>query len=45
MTLPHRVRLTLIPTVSAACGYSPTERTRRPHRVRKSATVMTATAM
>ncbi len=33
MTLISRSRSTLMPAVSAADGYSPTERVRRPHRV------------
>ena len=31
--LPYRMPLTLMPTVSAAVGCSPTARTRSPHRV------------
>jgi hypothetical protein len=42
-TLVKRVRLTEMPAVSAASGFSPTERVRRPVRVRKSTTLTTAT--
>jgi hypothetical protein len=35
-TFQKRVRATLMPTVSAACGCSPTERRRRPQRVLNS---------
>lgn len=36
VTLTRRIRMTSIPAVSAACGYSPMARVRSPHRVRKS---------
>ena len=41
ITLRYRVRSTLMPTVSAAFGCSPTARVRSPHRVRNSATSIT----
>ena len=44
-TFQNRVRLTLMPTVSAACGCSPTARRRRPHRVLNSPNDTAATAM
>ena len=37
MTLRYRGRSTLMPTVSAAAGCSPTARTRSPHRVLEQA--------
>ena len=40
-TLRYRVRSTLMPTVSAAFGCSPTARVRSPQRVRNSATSIT----
>ena len=43
-TLRNLVRLTSMPAVSAAFGCSPTARTRRPQRVRNSATCSTTTA-
>ena len=42
-TACHRTRLTLMPTVSAALGCSPTERTRRPHLVSNSRKVTMTT--
>ncbi|CAH0327685.1 hypothetical protein SRABI128_06358 [Microbacterium sp. Bi128] len=44
VTFQKRVALTLMPRVSAACGCSPTARTRRPHFVLNSATQITMTA-
>ena len=41
-TLRNRSLFTSMPTVSAAFGCSPTARTRRPHRVRNSATCTVA---
>ena len=43
-TFQNRVRLTLMPTVSAACGCSPTARRRRPHFVWNSPNQTAATA-
>src|SRR4051794_11044404 len=43
-TLRYRVQITLMPTVSAAVGCSPTARVRRPHLVRKSATWISTTS-
>ena len=44
VTFQKRVALTLMPTVSAACGCSPTARTRRPHLVLNSPIHTTITA-
>ena len=44
-TTKNLVRFTLMPTVSAACGCSPTARSRSPQRVLNSMNHTTATAM
>ena len=44
MTATYRIRSTGSPTVSAARGFSPTERSRRPQRVRNRKKVSAGTS-